>query len=379
MALTRFFLAISVLLLPLLVSSARDYGYGYGPGSDSVMPDYVPPSVPTPYTAQPESVPIPKNDQVKPDYTPKPSPDVVKSDYTQKPSSDTVKADHSPKPSSDVKSADYTPKPTPDVAKPDNSVKPSSDEVKPADSTPKPTPDVAKPDYSPKPSSDEVKPGYNSKPSKDVKSDYSPKASSDAVKSDYNPKPSSESPYNSPSTNSDVFKPTYSPSAKTDVAESENKPTPQPKANTESSITASKPDNYVPQAESPLPIGIEGLVLCKSGANYVPIQGAVAKITCSVVGQNGYEATSSSCLTDAKGYFFKTLPDLDDDKLKLTDCKAFLESSPLDTCKLPTDVNKGITGAIFSNYRILNDKKIKLFSVGPFFYTSEPASTPGGY
>ncbi|KAJ8749673.1 hypothetical protein K2173_026322 [Erythroxylum novogranatense] len=278
MAHTRFFLAISVLLFPLLVSSARDYGYGYGPASDSVKSDYVPPSVPTPYTAQPESFPAPKI-EVKPDYTPKPSPDVVKSDYTQKPSSDTVKADHSPKPSSDVKSADYTPKPTPDVAKPDNSVKPSSDEVIPADSTPKPRPDVAKPDYSPKPSSDEVKPGYNSKPSKDVKSDYR----------------------------------------------------------------------------------------------------AVAKITCSAVGQNGYEATSFSCLTDAKGYFFKTLPDLDDDKLKLTDCKAFLESSPLETCKLPTDVNKGITGAIFSNYRILNDKKIKLFSVGPFFYTSEPASTPGGY
>lgn len=63
----------------------------------------------------------------------------------------------------------------------------------------------------------------------------------------------------------------------------------------------------------------------------------------------------------------------------LKDCKVKLEKSPLETCNIPTDVNKGLTGALFSSYRILHDKKIKLYSVGPFFYTSEPKPTPAGY
>ncbi len=109
----------------------------------------------------------------------------------------------------------------------------------------------------------------------------------------------------------------------------------------------------------------------------------MARITCSALDQNGYETTSFSCLTsatDSKGYFFKTLSLLGlEDNLKVRDCKVKLEKSPLETCNIPTGVNKGITGALFSSYRILHDKKIKLYYVGPFFHTSEPKPTPAGY
>ncbi|KAF5731420.1 proline-rich protein 3-like [Tripterygium wilfordii] len=66
-------------------------------------------------------------------------------------------------------------------------------------------------------------------------------------------------------------------------------------------------------------------------------------------------------------------------ELKITECKAFLQSSPLETCKVATDVNKGISGALLSSYRILNDNKIKLYTLRPFIYTSETKPNPGGY
>ncbi|KAK8654358.1 hypothetical protein V6N13_128327 [Hibiscus sabdariffa] len=146
-----------------------------------------------------------------------------------------------------------------------------------------------------------------------------------------------------------------------------------------------KPELY-PTTPDVLPIGVEGLVLCKSGPKYYPIQGALARITCLAVDENGYEKTHSVCSgeTDAKGYFFARLspsgPDNAGDKLsKLRDCKAFLESSPLETCNVPVDVNKGISGAPLSDFRVLDHMGMELFSVGPFFFTSPPNSVPNGY
>lgn len=111
------------------------------------------------------------------------------------------------------------------------------------------------------------------------------------------------------------------------------------------------------------------------------VTGALAKITCLVVDENGYETTHSVCSgeTDVKGYFFARLSE-DISLSKLTECKALLESSPLETCNVPVDVNKGISGAPLSDFRILNHMGIKLFSVGPFFFTSQPNnSVPNGY
>ncbi|PQQ14378.1 proline-rich protein 3 [Prunus yedoensis var. nudiflora] len=133
-------------------------------------------------------------------------------------------------------------------------------------------------------------------------------------------------------------------------------------------------------------IGIQGLVLCKSGLKSFPIKGAVARITCLAEDEYGYETAPFSILsgaTDAKGYFLATLsPSELQDKWKLTECKAFLDYSPFQYCQVPTDVNQGITGHLLASYRILDTKNIKLYSVGPFFYTSEtePKSTPNnGY
>ncbi|KAK2649546.1 hypothetical protein Ddye_017035 [Dipteronia dyeriana] len=51
---------------------------------------------------------------------------------------------------------------------------------------------------------------------------------------------------------------------------------------------------------------------------------------------------------------------LNKDKLKITECKVLLESSPLKTCKVPTNINKGLTGSPLHTYRLLKDKKMKL-------------------
>ncbi|CAN1845526.1 Protein SEED AND ROOT HAIR PROTECTIVE PROTEIN [Linum perenne] len=64
--------------------------------------------------------------------------------------------------------------------------------------------------------------------------------------------------------------------------------------------------------------------------------------------------------------------------------KAFLEKSPLQNCSVGTDVNKGISGANLSTYRMLHHKRIKLYPVGPFFYSpatqhKQPYTTSGGY
>ncbi|KAE8672225.1 putative Integrase-type DNA-binding superfamily protein [Hibiscus syriacus] len=126
-----------------------------------------------------------------------------------------------------------------------------------------------------------------------------------------------------------------------------------------------------------LSIYVQGTVLCKEGSRYYPIQGALAMITCK-----GVEKTISICSkpTDAKGYFFVPLPDLGGDKLKLRECKVHLKSSPLEACNVPSDVNKAIQGALLSAFRVLNDNKTKLYSVGPFFYTSQAKPAPkNGY
>jgi hypothetical protein len=112
----------------------------------------------------------------------------------------------------------------------------------------------------------------------------------------------------------------------------------------------------------------------------VNIAGAIVRITCLGIDEKGYEAAPFSVLThgcDENGYFFATLSGLKDN-WKLKECKAFQYYSPLETCKVPIDANHGISGDLLSSYRILNDKHTKLYSVGPFFYTSESQSAPGG-
>ncbi|XP_057472734.1 proline-rich protein 3-like [Actinidia eriantha] len=133
----------------------------------------------------------------------------------------------------------------------------------------------------------------------------------------------------------------------------------------------------------PCTTGIQGIIYCKSGPKLIPLEGAVARITCLGADKNGYKSVPFSVLshpTDAKGYFFATMsPPEIEDAWKLTECKAFLEKSPLETCNVPTDVNNGISGAPLSSFHLLEDKNMKLFSVAPFVYNSEPKPVSNGY
>ncbi|CAK7348348.1 unnamed protein product [Dovyalis caffra] len=119
-------------------------------------------------------------------------------------------------------------------------------------------------------------------------------------------------------------------------------------------------------------IGVQGLVYCESGPKRFPLEGAVIRITCLANDAYGYEAAPFSFLseaTDAKGYFFATLsPNEMQDNWKVKECKAFLELSPSETCKIPTDEKQGINGARLASYHYLSNKKMKLFTVGPFHH-----------
>lgn len=102
----------------------------------------------------------------------------------------------------------------------------------------------------------------------------------------------------------------------------------------------------------------------------------MTRITCEAIDEFGFETRPFSFLseaTNAKGYFLATL--FQEEvvrKTVLKECRAFLEASPLDNCSYPTDVNKGISGAVLHSYRFLHDKKLNLYTVGPFAFTSLP-------
>ncbi|KAL5561404.1 hypothetical protein UlMin_031151 [Ulmus minor] len=156
-------------------------------------------------------------------------------------------------------------------------------------------------------------------------------------------------------------------------------------------VLASAAQNYVgyqkpkPQKENLLStiIVIQGLVFCKSAPKSLPLEGAVVRITCEAEDDYGFETAPCSFLSEAtngKGYFFATLsPSEIKAEKKLTKCRAFLELSSSETCNVPTDINKGISGAVLGSYRFINHNNVKLFSVGPFFFTSESNSTSDGY
>ncbi|KAJ7977607.1 Pollen Ole e 1 allergen/extensin [Quillaja saponaria] len=142
-----------------------------------------------------------------------------------------------------------------------------------------------------------------------------------------------------------------------------------------------KPDLHKPKLDEEkllsTKIAIQGLVYCKSGSKLTPLEGAVTRITCEAVDEYGFETTPFTFLSDtsdAEGFFFATLCPSEvanNSKLK-QECKVFLELSPSETCNVPTDINKGITGSdlLPNSYRFLNHKKMKLYTVGPFYFTT---------
>ncbi|XP_022953718.1 proline-rich protein 3-like [Cucurbita moschata] len=145
-------------------------------------------------------------------------------------------------------------------------------------------------------------------------------------------------------------------------------------------------DNGIPIYEKPLPsygrevaapllIAVEGVVSCRNNTQYHPLKGVVARITCMGLNEKGNEMAPfsfSSFPSDEHGYFLATLSVSKlKGKAKVTECKAFLPpSSPCEGCKYLTNVNNGVLGALFRSFRILTHRNMKLYSVGPFLYSS---------
>ncbi|KAK9139289.1 hypothetical protein Scep_008970 [Stephania cephalantha] len=130
-------------------------------------------------------------------------------------------------------------------------------------------------------------------------------------------------------------------------------------------------------------VAIQGIVYCRSGSELTRLEGAVTRVTCLHLHKDGYELAPFSVLskpTDNKGYFYITVPQ-NEGISKISDCRVFLNSSPSETCNVPTDVNNGVSGAVPGAYQVLPNKKTELYTVGPFFYTTHPynGAVPGAY
>ncbi|XP_039042965.1 adhesive plaque matrix protein-like [Hibiscus syriacus] len=338
-----------------------------------------------PQQGKPES-----KQEEKPDYGTKPNYYKPQPEDKEKPMpEETEKPGYSTKPA-------YQPQPekpeSKQEEKPDYGTKPYYYKPQPGQEKEKPMPEeTEKPGYSTKPvyqpqqgkpeSKKEEKPDYGTKPNyyKPRPEDMEKPMPEETEKPSYSTKPIYQ-----PQTENEE-KPDHG--AKNDFYQQQPEDKENPKLeNEEHPNYNANPatDSYKPKPEV-LPIGVEGLVLCKSGPKYYPIRGALTRITCLTVDENGYEKTHSVCSgeTDEKGYFLARLfsSGLDEAHLlsELRDCKAFLESSPLETCNVPVDVNKGISGAPLSGFRVLHHMGMKLFSVGSFFFTPQLTPVPNGY
>ncbi|KAF5455298.1 hypothetical protein F2P56_024893 [Juglans regia] len=227
---------------------------------------------------------------------------------------------------------------------------------------------------------------------------YAPKPDYGKPKPEYKPLPTEQPDYKKPNSEGNDKPIPTKPNYEKPESEGNDKPLPtkpeyeKPEPEGQDQPLPTKPDHYEkPNLEGILNgllpsglIGIQGLVLCKSGSNYIPLKGAMVRITCLAVDENGYETAPFSIFSDecdAKGYFLtKISPAFLKDNWKIKECKAFQYHSPLETCKVPIDVNHGMSGAPLSSYRVLEDKNMNLYSVGPFFYTTDPqTSLPNGY
>lgn len=102
------------------------------------------------------------------------------------------------------------------------------------------------------------------------------------------------------------------------------------------------------------------------------------RITCLGIDKYGYETAPFSKLsraTDANGYFLSKLSSQllrDVGGVNVTQCKAFLHTSRLKMCPYATNFNNGLSGAPLSAYRTIGSKDMRLYSVGPFIYSSNP-------
>ncbi|KAJ0259070.1 Pollen Ole e 1 allergen and extensin family protein [Hirschfeldia incana] len=147
------------------------------------------------------------------------------------------------------------------------------------------------------------------------------------------------------------------------------------------------PTNFTSPVKTPyLPkpnteIAIEGLIFCKSGKETYPIQGAKVNVVCPIVDSYGKlvaKATISSYPTDLKGYFYFITYGLSHKVKNINGCKVKLESSPVSTCKIPTNVNKGVTGASLSSNssKFISRDNLDLYTLEPFYFSCPVSPKP---
>ncbi|CAN7012844.1 hypothetical protein Bca4012_030965 [Brassica carinata] len=199
---------------------------------------------------------------------------------------------------------------------------------------------------------------------------YTPPTKPYVPKPTYTPptKPYVPKPTYTPPTKPYVPKPTYTPPTKPYVPKPTYTPPTKPYVPKPTYTPPTKP--YVPEI---LKV-VDGIILCKNGYETYPIQGAKAKIVCSEPGSYGKkDVVIYSDPTYSKGYFHVALTDI---VKNLLHCRVKLYTSPVETCKNPTNVNKGLTGVPLSmyGYRYHADKNLKIFSVGPFYFTGHKSA-----
>ncbi|KAL1226263.1 Proline-rich protein 3 [Cardamine amara subsp. amara] len=154
---------------------------------------------------------------------------------------------------------------------------------------------------------------------------------------------------------------------------------PKPVTKPTSTYTSPVKTSYLPKPNPDM--AIEGLIFCKSGYKTYPIQGATVKVVCPIVDSYGKlvaMVTISSYPTDLKGYFYFITYGLSQKVKNINSCKVKLESSPFSTCKTPTNVNKGVTGAPLSsdNSKFLTRDNVKLYTLEPFYFSNPMAPKP---
>ncbi|CAA7044242.1 unnamed protein product [Microthlaspi erraticum] len=143
--------------------------------------------------------------------------------------------------------------------------------------------------------------------------------------------------------------------------------------------TSSTSPVQTPCVPKPNPdIAIQGFIFCKSGYETYPIQGAKVKVVCPIVDSYGKliaKITLSSYPTDLKGYFYFITYGLSHKLKNINGCNVKLESSPVSSCKTPTNVNKGFTGAPLSTdkSKFLSDDNLNLYTFEPFYFSSPVA------
>lgn len=111
------------------------------------------------------------------------------------------------------------------------------------------------------------------------------------------------------------------------------------------------------------------------------LTGAKVKVVCPIVDSYGKlvaKVTISSYPTDLKGYFYFITYGLSNKVKNFNGCKVKLESSPVSSCKTPTNVNKGVTGAPLSpdNSKYLSHDNFNLYTLEPFYFSSPVAPKP---